>query len=205
MVESIITNVLNRTIEKGQYRFVKELPVKIARLGSFVPQALALFGKTLGEKYISHADLESYTTYDKKTGFVALKDSSVIGAAICEILDSIDQLPESNRIRELLPKTEYFSYGLLQSIAVEKAYQGMGTGTRLAAECINWLKNRKTTSIIALAWIEDKCNASGVLESQGFISYGNLDKYWYNDSIIKGYKCPKCGNPCFCTAVLYVL
>ena len=40
------------------------------------------------------------------------------------------------------------------------------------------------------------------LEKQGWKTVSSKDKYWYDDSLNKGYQCARCGNPCFCTAVL---
>jgi len=37
----------------------------------------------------------------------------------------------------------------------------------------------------------------------GFYAKLAIKKYWYEDSIIYGYSCPECGNPCICEAVIY--
>lgn len=196
---------VNRSTQKGRYTFKKQLTTTIKSLGNYTAPALAIFGTSLGEKYIDAPLIVEYINCDKKAGFVAIYNSTVIGVVICEILDSLDVLINAKEVETLLPKTNYFTHGIIRSVAVLPLFRSQGVATELTERAIQWLKEAGATQIIALAWIEEKCNAGGLLEFFGFHATGVIENYWHQDSINKGYSCPRCGNPCCCSAAVYSL
>lgn len=203
---------VNKSIQSGRYVFLKSLSPSILQLNAkHLNHVLALFGKCLGEKYITPHQLGEYATPgERKKGFVAVVQGKVIGAVTCEIvtLDSIEKasLIPLTQLKSLLPEISFHNgIGLIKSLAVYENFRGRGVASALVKAAVEWLASQEATKIITVAWVSNgTCNAQGVLESCGFYKISEIPQFWHSDSLEKGYLCPDCGNPCRCSAAIFV-
>jgi GNAT superfamily N-acetyltransferase len=95
--------------------------------------------------------------------------------------------------------------GLLQSVAVKDGCRGRGVGTALSRAIVECLQGDGATAVLAISWESGAKNSSGrMLEAVGFRRLAHIEEFWKEDSLRRGYRCPRCGNPCRCAAVLYL-
>ncbi len=95
--------------------------------------------------------------------------------------------------------------GCLDTAAVVSGYRGRGIGMRLAAARISWLRAGGVEVAYAISWMSGQAHTSArVLERLHFTRAGIAHEHFLEMSIRTGYRCPTCGFPCRCAAVLYV-
>lgn len=89
----------------------------------------------------------------------------------------------------------------IDSIVVEQQQQGKGIASRLVQEVLLDYPNDK---IISYTWKQgDEANLHEIYIRFGFRKVKELPNYWHQQSLEQGFTCIVCGNPCYCTAVLY--
>lgn len=102
-------------------------------------------------------------------------------------------------------KIEGFLRGgrFLQCIMVDDRYRRKGIASCLYNKALQILTEENTRRLHASCWKESP--HPGIipfLQRKGWKTYDIEEKYWHADSIKAGYQCTRCGQPCFCTAVL---
>jgi len=91
---------------------------------------------------------------------------------------------------------------IIKQVVVHPNFQNRGIGMQLVRVSIQKINQQK----ICIAWKRGEHIALGnILIKNGFKKIKAINKYWYDDSILKQYNCPECGNPCFCDAIIYIL
>lgn len=77
----------------------------------------------------------------------------------------------------------------------------------LVKDSIDEFKRREIKTVCSIAWKSKyRTNIGGILKRLGFEQILEIQNYWKEDSIEKGYSCPVCGGPpCKCSAVIYNL
>lgn len=91
-----------------------------------------------------------------------------------------------------LQDTAYF-----QSLFISEDYRNQGWGTKLSMHSIGVLKQLGAKGIVCHSWLESPGGSSGkYLRTLGFVSICQYPMYWQNVD----YICPRCGQPCSCTA-----
>jgi len=89
----------------------------------------------------------------------------------------------------------------IDAVAVEKNHRERGIASQFFEEFLLDLKGKNLEVIV---WKESpEGNLESICERFGFVKKQVLDNYWYRDSVEKAYQCARCGNPCYCTAILY--
>jgi len=170
--------------------------------------AADLLAANLGEGFIGAPDLLPKTDADKSTiTLVALAGEEVVGAQLLfagsrEVI--LGQVPGAIRaqVAEALPAGARVAD--LELIAVSGLFAGRGIGTTLVRTALVWATQCGAEAIFALAWSDAQGpHAAKILERSDFTALATLDDAWYADSLEKGYRCPSCGWPCHCAAVLY--
>ena len=94
----------------------------------------------------------------------------------------------------------------LETICVDPEYENKGIGYQLGITFLNALEKLNIGTVISPAWKDKQViPADPLLRKLGFFPQKTIKNYWYEDSKQRGYQCLSCGNPCFCSAVIYEL
>ena len=175
--------------------------------------------KELGNKIFGDGYLDNWLLpdpdrkkFDDSICLVATKDSNIVGMIYLLITEenplekfshSGFEISNSGQLISGHSPNERFSSVFLSLIMVDDEYRRRGIGTTLYAKIFQILSEVQVRDMYSTCWKE--CPNSAIipfLEKQGWKTVSSKDKYWYDDSLNKGYQCARCGNPCFCTAVL---
>lgn len=89
-----------------------------------------------------------------------------------------------------------------QSLFIEKGYRGQGWGRKLSQESIDRLQRCGAQAVLCHSWKESPDNSSfAYLNAMGFKIVAEHPNYWK----LVDYTCPRCGQPCLCTAQEMIL
>jgi N-acetylglutamate synthase-like GNAT family acetyltransferase len=182
--------------------------------GVRIDQALAVLREGLGQGYITNEQFRRYAGRHGERAFRSVLTATdngtgrVIGVLTIEIVDaraigeSLLDHYEHVRMTAEIRRLQSGSTGLIKSIAVSTAYRGRGVATALIARGIQDLAEHGANHIYSLAWMsqEHGCALCRVLSALGFRSVWRIERFWHHDSLVNGYHCPACGNPCECSA-----
>ena len=199
----------NKKITTGHYVFKKKYTNYKIRRGSCIdfPSIIRIANKQLGDDYISKERLQRFLNEENnETLLVAVDNDSgyVVGFATSGIInyDGLKEICQGKELKELAFEERI---GYIQTVAVSPQYNGLGIGTAMVKELIKELKKMNSNCIVSTAWKHaGVINIGAILERSGFSPVMELPKYWYESSLKYGYQCPQCGNPCYCSCVVYV-
>lgn len=89
----------------------------------------------------------------------------------------------------------------ISSVVVSEGQRGKGIATALIEDV---LLEHPQEKVYIYAWRKGGVLLlQPVLNRLGFQMKEEKPKYWYRDSVERAYNCPECGNPCYCSAVIY--
>lgn len=190
-----------------------------------IAQTLALLQDGLGAGYITRDALLRFVapaaTPTAPSGsepfqraLVATDDTTeeVIAALLVEIvaaealrasfLGSYDLL----RADPAMQRLERAPVGFIKSIVVAPAARGQGVARSLLAAGMQALADHGAQGYYSLAWVNQRagCQLCGVLAALGFHSARRIERFWYQDSVARGYHCPACAGPCECAVEVMV-
>lgn len=182
-----------------------------------VAGALAVLRAALGQAYISDAAFMVYAAEQRARPYRAalaadVASGAVVGALTVEIvgaralresfMDSEGQAQAYEAVSALQPGRT----GLIKSIAVAPEYRGRGVAKALIQRGLRELAAHGAERCYSLAWesARDGCMLCGALTAAGFERVALLERFWYQDSLTRGYVCPACGHPCVCAAWVMV-
>lgn len=199
-------------IQQGPYHFLKNTVAIAPVQENEIPALLNIAEQQLGDAYINRDDL------DRPKDGIALSariGDRVVGFGTAKIVDSrafyskfepfFTQDPTKLRsLDRRLPREG--KVGLVASVAVLAGYTGRGVGSMLVARCIQELRNKGVSVLVATAWHSTKgINAESIMHNEGFQRILDVPDFWRDDSIRNNYSCPVCGAPpCVCSAAVYV-
>lgn len=172
--------------------------------------------RELGDKIFGVGYLDNWSLPDPNTKqiddsicLVATKGASIVGMIYFCIMhaDFLYQLEKNgfdvSGLNKRMKKVDEAHCAFLSVIMVDEKYRRRGIGTTLYAKSFQILSEINISCMYVTCWKESP--NSGIipfLTKQGWSRVAEKEKYWYQDSIDKRYKCSRCGNPCFCTATL---
>jgi hypothetical protein len=97
------------------------------------------------------------------------------------------------------------NWTLLKSVAVDSDVRGSGVGTAVSSAVVQAMFGTGATNVVSVGWTDGEgCHIRGPLETLGFKSRGDLEDFWYEDSLREGYSCPTCGRT-WCSERIFVL
>lgn len=206
---------VNKLPMAGKYTFRRMPKISLVPLTSEnLGPALSCIGNALGDKYVSVEELSEYSSEgdDKdKFAFVALINNTVVGAITGDFFrsgkDLLDLVPADKRtdIEIHLPHLKYNKVLLIHSVAVDPAQTGKGIGTALVRQLIRHGLSLGATTAVAIGWTDSAgCHIEGTLKALCFKDVVELPNYWFEDSKLKDYACATCGQPCKCSAKVFV-
>lgn len=184
----------------------------IAELGlEHIDSAFELLNKYLGEDFLSHSEIVEYVVSPNRKAIGAFSDNgklvSVIIGSILTPQELLKYVPSDfeNYIANLSQLKSEVEIGLLKSMSTEDSYRGIGIGGMLTEYLTEAMANEGINKIVAFGWEDSAgCHIEGTLLRAGYERIKRIEKFWYNDSIENQYSCPTCGNPCKCSAVLFI-
>lgn len=185
-----------------------------------IAQTLALLQDGLGAGYITREALLRFVApADEPVGgpaarepfqraLVATDDATkeVIAALLVEVVAAetfrASFLVSYELIRAdlAIQRLERTSVGFIKSIVVAPATRGRGVARSLLATGMQALADHGAQGYYSLAWVNQRagCQLCGVLAALGFHSARRIERFWYQDSVARGYQCPACAGPCEC-------
>ena len=92
---------------------------------------------------------------------------------------------------------------MIKSLAVKKEFQNKGFGTILINELLHSVP--VFTGFVLSAWkYGNTMNLLGLIEKFQFIHLYHIEHFWFDESLLKKYKCAICGSPpCVCDAEIF--
>ena len=194
---------INKKIVSGRYFFKKRPTIVINKvLEKNLPTILHIADKQLGKDYINANDfmqddfLKFQASIDNKiVGFITSKEITIE-----DVYQRVPSLKDKNLNQfNVVSKLSYIG-----SIAIDPVYEGLGVATALFQHILKEL-NKKDNVILMTGWkSKNGTNISGIAKQHGFDEILEIKDFWKEDSIDNHYDCPVCGNPCLCSAILYV-
>lgn len=178
--------------------------VRLAQESDIV-DIVEISGSRLGDSYLSPETVNTAINDDNmivavisSQGEIAAFATSMIVDAEYARRDTHGNLPESHLQAEKL--------AVIKTVAASQKFSGYRVATTLVARLIEELQARGVTAIYSTAWIQSgNVNIGGTLSRNGFWSYAQSDRHWYEDSIREQYTCAECGEPpCCCAAMIFV-
>lgn len=176
--------------------------IRIANLQD-AEKILAISHQVLGENYLTLGALQE----TKKQFLVAEKNEQIIGFAGLHFVSVAYlryllkkhpiQLPDLNE-EMLLCK--------MNTLAVLPEFQRRGIGKQLHLARLELAENLGYKHFFLMAWKHPQqgIQAEKLLLQTNFEKVIELPNFWYQESLLQHYECAACGNPCGCTAVLFL-
>ncbi|MBN2166986.1 MAG: GNAT family N-acetyltransferase [Marinilabiliaceae bacterium] len=154
-----------------------------------------------GENYFS----VPYSLKKHNNSFIRVvrNKNNVIGFSFC-------YLELAKKIKATIPISNNFIndlslIGVIKTVALHRNYKGKGIGTQLMNDSISILKSVNAQYLLSVLWKYDGAvKVERILRNNGFMFLCEVNNYWKRDSIIRKYICPVCGNPCNCSALMYL-
>ena len=194
-------------IERGRYTLIKRIDIKIRKATKADSvSVLQLLDQELGEDWIHLEDIEQAIADDFL--FVADHEGEVLGFTLLRMLDQDDFKKELKGHKYKIPRdievaSKSKKLGFIEAIATDPDHQKRGIGSRLIEQSVASLKNAGSELICTLAWKTDHTHLAPAMEIFSFKEREEFEKFWYEESIKQDDQCPKCGDPCTCSTVLY--
>lgn len=163
----------------------------------------------LGSDYHEEEDFLMTLCSDDDFCLVAVDDTGPVGFTICNVLgtdrmDSILHMPDCPERDEILG---FGRVGYLAAVSVSDSAKRRGIGKLLVGEAEKEFDRRHVDVSCAMAWksVDRTVNIAKVLQSAGMEAVAEFKGYWDDPRAFpNGHDCPVCGNPCKCSAVLYL-
>ncbi len=199
---------VNNTITTGKYIFrrrYKGYSIRKATVADFA-SVIKIADIQLGEDYLTKERLEK--TLDKNLSddiLVAVENATdnIIAFCLYKHISHEDaiRICQGYKLRNMMFAD---SIGYVATVATKEEFKHLGIATALVDKCLKEMKEEGIKCFISTAWKHAGItNIASVLESHGFVKEIEMPKYWYESSLREGYSCPRCGNPCTCSCVLY--
>lgn len=156
-----------------------------------------------GENYITNEQIE--LAVNGKNCSVSLINNNIV-CGFCLAYYNNNQLINTLP-KQIIKLIDNKKWGIIKSICIKSDYRGKSYGSKMLAETVNMLRQNGAQIIIYPSW-NQSCPEyfNKKLENNNFKNVLTIPNYWYTDSLKKGYRCIKCGQPpCKCSVSWYVL
>ncbi|TCO10578.1 N-acetyltransferase [Natronoflexus pectinivorans] len=166
--------------------------------------ALEMLTEGFGNDFITKDDLYSYSMNLPHRFMISAYLSGVMaGTMLIRMITLSDNDQLIERIAKDGLRIPSVPTVVLQAEVVDQKFRNMGVGHALFCNALEEIKEMNPNSVIGTAWHFKESPMHHIFRKEGFRSLGILKNYWLQESISKQFKCPVCGNPCFCNAILY--
>ncbi len=158
----------------------------------------------LGKGYLNDILLQKKNENENVIFNVVLHQSKVVGFYILYIPTKKHDL-----FIELKIKNKYATESslIIKTIAIANEYQNKGITTAIFNEINNIAVDRNLHKIFCFAWqhqTTEEIPMSKILIKNGYSQIQIIDDFWKEDSVLRNFECPICGNPpCLCSLVIF--
>ncbi|ASB48702.1 GNAT family N-acetyltransferase [Alkalitalea saponilacus] len=167
-------------------------------------KALEMLNEEFGNDFYTKDDIYTYSkNRSKKFMISAFQNGMMIGTMLIRMITLSDKDQLIDRIAKNGLKTPSLPTAMLQAEVVDQKFRNMGVGRTLFCKALEEIKAMNPNSIIGTAWQIEENPIHHIFRTEGFHSLGIIKNHWLQESISKQFKCPICGNPCYCNAILY--
>lgn len=178
---------------------------------SDIQKSIWLLDASFGHGYVTDIELLQFIESDERFAVVA---SDVSGEIISGVATGII-LPQGEGVRGFAPADHldlisslvngYTSIGVLKSVAVLPEAQGKGIGASLSGVVTDSLTSAGVDCVLSVGWTDNEgCHIQGALTKLGYTPCADIQNFWFEESLTQGYPCPSCGNPCRCSARIFL-
>ena len=167
-----------------------------------IPAVKQFTDKYIGDNYYTEQDLlEVYNKSIKgniNSSFLLIEGGEIKGIRLAYMPGKWNDVKGTNGLTpEKWEGLSIDDLGYFQSIFLAEEFVGKGWAQTLARLSISAIKRGGGKGILTHSWLESPNNSSlKYLERVGFKLVNSHPNYWINVN----YQCPRCGNPCYCTA-----
>lgn len=163
---------------------------------SMIDEVAQIASMTLGSSFVNEEILKNDINLCAKIG------SNIVAYSTTKVVDA-HYLKKILKNKKLLEEEKYLGY--IDSIAVDKDYEGMGIGTLLLKSTILKLVENNISYALMAGWKnKDQVNIRGLALREGFKEEFEIKNFWKEDSLEQNFDCTACGKPpCLCSAVVY--
>jgi ribosomal protein S18 acetylase RimI-like enzyme len=198
----------NDQVSSGKYKFVPKISnLEIVQATKDeISDIYKISEEQLGYNYLANESIENMIASDKYIVLVGKIKQYTVGFIVIKILDYGELLKEVRYDKAKIPKPFVNNaIGVIDLVAVLSTFQSKGIGYLLVKEGVK--KARGSSDIrnfTSIAWKPTaKSNLGAILNLNGIKYKFEVKNYWTEDSKTKHYECPKCGNPCICSADIH--
>lgn len=165
---------------------------------SMVSAVAQIASMTLGSSFINDDVLDNDINLCAKSG------TKIVGYCTSRFIE-FDDLKDIIKDKKLEYIKADDKLGYIDSMAVNKDYEGRGIGTLLFKNTILKLKENNINYAIMAGWKNGTfINIKSLALKEGFKEEFEIENYWKEDSIEHNFDCTACGKPpCLCSAVIY--
>lgn len=168
---------------------------------------LAISALQFGERYLTESRLQSLLNVPNTIVKCEWSNDQLAGFSILMVLNRQTfreqvYLPEE-WLNQHIPATAG-CIGYRKMTVVHPDFENQGIGKRLFDSGEQFFEGRCECVLSSTWWKEDNQAIPHFLEAAGYEQKTIVDDYWTSDSIANGYDCVLCGNPCHCSAAIYL-
>lgn len=172
---------------------------------SELEQAVALLNSGLGEGYYTLNQMSDALLNEKGSFLlVAMLNADLAGVFFGEVSRPDNESPVITKVRNagfVLP-TCYI--GLMRGLLVSAKYRNAGVGNALFVSSITEFVKRDVHCLVGTLWNHPQNAVKTFFLNNGFAFLGQVTRFWWADSVQYQFACPVCGNPCQCSASIYL-
>jgi GNAT superfamily N-acetyltransferase len=93
---------------------------------------------------------------------------------------------------------------LLDLAVVVPTARRRGHYRALLADRLAWGAHAGASQALAFGWTPpDGCHIAPAMTRAGFVARARIPRFFHEVSLENGARCPECGNPCTCAAVVF--
>jgi len=169
-----------------------------------ISRLVQLSDQAFGSNYLNSNYFKTTINSPSDFGFVIKSKDGIMGYIFSSIVTNQEinthLLKGGNTIaNQLKGKTT-----IIKHVAINGNYQKQGLGQQLIEHTLNQLKNN-CEQFICVSWKKGATTPmSQLLIKSKFSLLDTINNYWLEDSISKKFPCPICGNPCKCSADIFI-
>lgn len=177
--------------------------------GNDCQRAVDIAGLAFGKGYLTIEEIRGWIADDR---FIILKavgttDDGVedmAGFAVGCVMWKEDAMDFLRVNDDIFGDTDMI--GIVKMVAVNPAFQKQRVGSTLVKDLLESMKLIGAGAYACVAWRQNNGveNIEPLIAKRGFVSSVVINDYWYEESKKEGYVCPADGNPCHCSADIWI-
>lgn len=164
-----------------------------------LPFTLELFNRELGDPLYSLSGLERDRTDPEAVILVARGEGAALGRLLVAEDFSYYERFGAVAVRAFKAGPP----GSIEALAVVPAARGRGVGRRLLEAMEQRLFALRPRTVVAVGWDSGRASALPLFRKLGYEESARVDRFYEEESLRDGWRCPVDGTPCLCGAYLF--